>query len=145
MKNLDLILAVMLCMGQSGLAGSGQTVHGCNELASVSKQILLLSAVAGCIAVPVGQCPCHGERNGNGRAIKSKLWSPNRVDKIDAPVNAIFWIMKDPTIPPVVKLKGAALASVMGATLATKTSTAERVAADTIFFSAASASSGSLS
>ncbi len=70
-------------------------------------------------------------RNGNGRAIKSKLWSPNRVDKIDAPVNAIFWVMKDPTIPPVVKLKGAALASVMGATLATKTSTAERVAAGT--------------
>ena len=59
-------------------------------------------------------------RNGNGRAIKSKLWSPNRVDKIDEPVNAIFWIMKDPTIPPVVKLKGASLASVMGATLATK-------------------------
>ena len=70
-------------------------------------------------------------RNGNGRAIKSKLWSPNRVDKIDSPVNAIFWIMKDPTIPPVVKLKGASLASVMGATLATKTSTAERVAAGT--------------
>lgn len=70
-------------------------------------------------------------RNGNGRALKSKLWSPNRVDKIDAPVNAIFWIMKDPTIPPVVKLKGSALASVMGATLATKTSTAERVAAGT--------------
>ncbi len=70
-------------------------------------------------------------RNGNGRAIKSKLWSPNRVDKIDAPVNAIFWIMKDPTIPPVVKLKGAALAAVMGATLATKTSSAERVAAGT--------------
>ena len=70
-------------------------------------------------------------RNGNGRAIKSKLWSPNRVDKIDAPVNAIFWIMKDPAIPPIVKLKGAALASVMGATLATKTSTAERVAAGT--------------
>ena len=70
-------------------------------------------------------------RNGNGRAIKSKLWSPNRVDKIDAPVNAIFWIMKDPTFPPVVKLSGSALASVMGATLATKTSTAERVAAGT--------------
>ena len=70
-------------------------------------------------------------RNGNGRAIKSKLWSPNRVDKIDSPVNSIIWIMKDPTIPPCVKLKGAALASVMGATLATKTSTAERVAAGT--------------
>ncbi len=67
-------------------------------------------------------------RNGNGRAIKSKLWSPNRVDKIEAPVNAIFWIMKDPTIPPVVKLKGASLASAMGATLATKRSSAERLA-----------------
>ncbi|MEY8336832.1 phosphoenolpyruvate carboxykinase (ATP) [Lachnospiraceae bacterium 62-35] len=67
-------------------------------------------------------------RNGNGRAIKSKLWAPNRVDKIEEPVNAIFWIMKDPTIPPVVKLKGASLASVMGATLATKRSSAERLA-----------------
>ena len=67
-------------------------------------------------------------RNGNGRAIKSKLWSPNRVDKIEAPVNAIFWIMKDPTLPPIVRLKGAALASVMGATLATKRSSAERLA-----------------
>ncbi len=66
-------------------------------------------------------------RNGNGRAIKSKLWSPDRVDKIDSPVNAIFWIMKDPTIPPVVRLKGASLASVMGATLATKRSSAERL------------------
>ena len=67
-------------------------------------------------------------RNGNGRAIKSKLWSPNRVDKIEEPVNAIFWIMKDPTIPPVVKLKNPSLASVMGATLATKRTTAERLA-----------------
>lgn len=67
-------------------------------------------------------------RNGNGRALKSKLWSPNRVDKIAEPVNAIFWIMKDPTIPPVVKLKGASLAAVMGATLATKRTTAERLA-----------------
>lgn len=66
-------------------------------------------------------------RNGNGRAIKSKLWSPNRVDKIDSPVNAIFWIMKDPTIPPIVHLKGASLAAVMGATLATKRSSAERL------------------
>lgn len=67
-------------------------------------------------------------RNGNGRAIKSKLWSANRVDKIEAPVNSIFWIMKDPTIPPIIKLKGSSLASVMGATLATKRSSAERLA-----------------
>ncbi|MGL4362604.1 MAG: phosphoenolpyruvate carboxykinase (ATP) [Cellulosilyticaceae bacterium] len=67
-------------------------------------------------------------RNGNGRAVKSILWSPNRVNKFDEPVNAIFWLMKDPTLPPVVKLSGSSLASVMGATLATKRSTAERLA-----------------
>lgn len=68
-------------------------------------------------------------RNGNGRAVKSKLWSPNRVDRIDEPINAIFWLMKDPTIPPVVKLSGSALGSAMGATLATKRTTAERLEA----------------
>ncbi|RDU22988.1 phosphoenolpyruvate carboxykinase (ATP) [Anaerosacchariphilus polymeriproducens] len=68
-------------------------------------------------------------RNGNGRAIKSRLWSPNRVDKIDEPVNSIIWIMKDSTLPPIIKLNGSALASVMGATLATKRTSAERLAA----------------
>lgn len=67
-------------------------------------------------------------RNGNGRAVKSKLWSPNRVDKFEEPVNAIFWLMKDPTLPPVLKLRGGSLSSVMGATLATKRSSAERLA-----------------
>ena len=67
-------------------------------------------------------------RNGNGRAVKSKLWSPNRVDRINEPINAIFWLMKDPTIPPVLKLKGAALGAAMGATLATKRTSAERLA-----------------
>ena len=67
-------------------------------------------------------------RNGNGRAVKSKLWSKNRVDRIDEPINAIFWLMKDPTIPPVIKLSGASLGAVMGATLATKRSSAERLA-----------------
>ncbi|MCK4258903.1 MAG: phosphoenolpyruvate carboxykinase (ATP) [Halanaerobiales bacterium] len=67
-------------------------------------------------------------RNGNGRAVKSKLWSPNRVDKFDEPINAVFWLMKDSTLPPVLKLEGAILASVMGATLATKRTSAERLA-----------------
>ncbi len=67
-------------------------------------------------------------RNGNGRAVKSKLWSPNRVDRIDDPINAIFWLMKDPSMPPVIRLKGAALGSAMGATLATKRTSAERLA-----------------
>ncbi len=67
-------------------------------------------------------------RNGNGRAVKSKLWSPNRENKFAEPINAIFWLMKDPTIPPVIKLSGSSLASVMGATLATKRTSAERLA-----------------
>jgi len=67
-------------------------------------------------------------RNGNGRAIKSRLWSPNRVDRVDEPINAIFWLMKDPTMPPVVKITEASLGSAMGATLATKRTTAERLA-----------------
>lgn len=66
-------------------------------------------------------------RNGNGRAIKSKLWAPNRVDKMEEPVNAIVWLMKDHSLPPVVKIENPILASVMGACLATKRSTAEKL------------------
>lgn len=68
-------------------------------------------------------------RNGNGRAIKSKIWSPNRVDKLPEPCDAIIWLMKDATLPPVLKITDPVLASVMGATLATKRTTAERLAA----------------
>lgn len=67
-------------------------------------------------------------RNGNGRAIKSKLWSPTRVDRIDEKINAIFWLMKDPTIPPVIKITSPELGATMGATLATKRTSAERLA-----------------
>lgn len=67
-------------------------------------------------------------RNGNGRAVKSRFWSSNRIDRIDEPLNAICWLMKDPTLPPVVKITGSSLASVMGATLATRRTSAERLA-----------------
>lgn len=66
-------------------------------------------------------------RNGNGRAIKSRLWAENRVNKVDEPVDSIAWLMKDATLPPVIKINNPILASVMGATLATKRSTAERL------------------
>lgn len=66
-------------------------------------------------------------RNGNGRALKSVFWTDNRVNKIDEPVDAIIWLMKDATLPPVVKINNPVLASVMGATLATKRTTAERL------------------
>jgi phosphoenolpyruvate carboxykinase (ATP) len=67
-------------------------------------------------------------RNGNGRAIKSKLWSKNRVDKLAEPVNSIIWLMKDPTLPPVLKVTNPVLAAALGATLATKRTSAERLA-----------------
>ncbi|QTA37192.1 phosphoenolpyruvate carboxykinase (ATP) [Thermosipho ferrireducens] len=66
-------------------------------------------------------------RNGNGRAIKSKLWSQNRMDKIDEPINSIFWLMRDPVLPPVVKIDDVILASTMGAALTTKRTTAEKL------------------
>ena len=43
-------------------------------------------------------------RNGNGRAVKSRLWSPNRVDLFEESVNAVIWLMKDPTLPPLIKI-----------------------------------------
>ncbi len=98
---------------------------GCDD-----NKYILTQQNAGAIALADGKVVSVTEdiRNGNGRAVKSKLWSPNRVDRIDQPINAIFWLMKDPTIPPVLKLSGAALGSAMGATLATKRSSAERLA-----------------
>ena len=66
-------------------------------------------------------------RNGNGRAIKSKLWSDNRVDKLQEPINAIVWLMKDQSLPPVLKIENPVLASVLGACLATKRTTAEKL------------------
>ncbi len=68
-------------------------------------------------------------RNGNGRAVKSILWSPNRLNRFQEPVDAIMWIMKDPTLPPLLKITDPVLASTMGATLATKRTSAERLAA----------------
>ncbi len=98
---------------------------GCDD-----NKYILTQQNAGAIMTADGKVVSVTEdiRNGNGRAVKSKLWSPNRVDRLDQPVNAIFWLMKDPTIPPVLKLSGASLGSAMGATLATKRSSAERLA-----------------
>jgi phosphoenolpyruvate carboxykinase (ATP) len=67
-------------------------------------------------------------RNTNGRAVKSRLWSPNRVDKINKKINAVFWLMKDPCVPPLLKINDPVLASTLGATLATKRTSAERLA-----------------
>ena len=64
-------------------------------------------------------------RNGNGRCLKSKYWTPKRAFKFDNKVDAIFWIMKDDTLPPILKINSSILGSTLGATLATKRSSAE--------------------
>ena len=69
-------------------------------------------------------------RNANGRAIKSQFWTDNRVNHFDHPVNAIIWLMKDETLPPVLKITNPVLAATMGATLATRRSTAEKLDAN---------------
>ncbi|MFC2396355.1 MAG: phosphoenolpyruvate carboxykinase (ATP), partial [Veillonella atypica] len=66
-------------------------------------------------------------RNSNGRAIKSQFWTDNRVNYVGEPVNAIVWLMKDKTLPPILKIDDPVLASTMGATLATRRSTAEKL------------------
>lgn len=66
-------------------------------------------------------------RNGNGRTVKSRYSTSNRVDKFDEPINAIYWIMKDDSLPPVIKVTDPVLAATFGATLATKRSTAEQL------------------
>lgn len=66
-------------------------------------------------------------RNGNGRAIKSRFVTPNRVDHLDDKIDAVFWIMKDDVFPPVVKINDPILAAIFGATLATKRSSAENI------------------
>ena len=69
-------------------------------------------------------------RNGNGRTVKSKLVTPNRVDHIKEKINAVYWIMQDESLPPVVKVSDPNLASIFGLTLATKRSTAENIVGD---------------
>ena len=69
-------------------------------------------------------------RNNNGRAIKSQFWTDNRVNFVKDPVNAIVWLMKDKTLPPILKVDDPILAATMGATLATRRSTAEKLDAN---------------
>lgn len=64
-------------------------------------------------------------RNSNGRALKSKFWTKHRAFKFDNKIDAIFWIMKDDTLPPILKINSSILGSTLGATLATKRSSAE--------------------
>lgn len=66
-------------------------------------------------------------RNGNGRTIKSRFVIPNREDHLTEKIDSIFWIMKDDSLPPILKINNPILASIFGLTLATKRSTAENI------------------
>jgi len=65
--------------------------------------------------------------SGNGRTVKSIFATPKREFRFAHRCDAIFWIMKDDALPPVLKVNSPALASAMGATLATKRTTAEYI------------------
>lgn len=66
-------------------------------------------------------------RNGNGRTVKSRYATSNRVDRIDEEIDAIFWIIKDDAFPPLVKINDPELATTFGCTLMTKRSSAENI------------------
>lgn len=66
-------------------------------------------------------------RNGNGRTIKSRYSTDNRVDRIEEGIDSIFWIIKDNAFPPITKVTSSALATAFGLTLMTKRSTAENL------------------
>jgi phosphoenolpyruvate carboxykinase (ATP) len=99
-------------------------------LTSPDNKFLITTQNVGCTLDDAGKKVLVTEdiRNGNGRAIKSKLWAANRVDKLAEPINAIVWLMKDHSLPPVVRIDDPVLASTMGACLATKRTTAEKLA-----------------
>jgi len=68
-------------------------------------------------------------RNANGRCIKSRDVLGTVADKTGKP-DAVVWLMKDSTLPPIVRLDNAMLAVAMGATLMTKRTAAENVSAE---------------
>lgn len=65
-------------------------------------------------------------RNANGRCIKSRDVLGTVGDKTGKP-DAVVWLMKDSTLPPIVRLDNPILAAAMGATLMTKRTPAENV------------------
>ncbi|OJG98061.1 hypothetical protein RV18_GL003757 [Enterococcus termitis] len=70
-------------------------------------------------------------RNNNGRTVKSRFATPNRIDSVSEKLDAVYWIMKDDSLPPIVRIDDPVLAAVFGLTLATKRSTAENVTPET--------------
>lgn len=90
----------------------------------ISTQNMLVCDVDGKI-LPYGQ----DRRNKNGRAIFSRKLLGETTNTIGFP-GYIGWLMKDTTLPPVVKITQTNLAVAMGATLMTKRTAAENVTAE---------------
>lgn len=68
-------------------------------------------------------------RNNNGRAIFSRELLGNITDTIGFPAH-LCWLMKDSTLPPIMRLTSPELAVAMGSTLMTKRTAAENVSAE---------------
>lgn len=66
-------------------------------------------------------------RNSNGRAVKSRFMTKNRTDHLASALDAVYWIMKDDSLPPVLKITDPVIAAAFGVTLATKRSSAENI------------------
>ncbi|MBW2092630.1 MAG: phosphoenolpyruvate carboxykinase, partial [Deltaproteobacteria bacterium] len=87
----------------------------------ISTQNMLVAEVDGKV-LPYGR----DTRNNNGRAIFSRELLGETTNVIGFP-NALGWLMKDTTLPPVIKIKDIDLSVAMGATLMTKRTPAENV------------------
>lgn len=68
-------------------------------------------------------------RNNNSRALLDRDLLGNYTNKIGYP-NYICWLMKDTTLPPILKIEDKHLAVALGATLMTKRTAAENVSAE---------------
>ena len=90
----------------------------------ICTQNMLVVNVDGKI-LPAGQ----DIRNNNGRALFGRELLGKTTDTIGFP-NAIGWLMKDSTLPPLMRLNNPYLAVAMGATLMTKRTAAENVSAE---------------
>ena len=90
----------------------------------ISTQNMLVVNYNGKI-IPAGQ----DIRNNNGRALFNRALLGKTTNTIGFP-NSIGWLMKDSTLPPIMKLTNPDLAVAMGATLMTKRTAAENVSAE---------------
>jgi len=90
----------------------------------ISTQNMLVVEVDGKI-MPYG----WDTRNNNGRAILARELLGETTNVIGFP-NSIGWLMKDATLPPVVKVNDIDLAVALGATLMTKRTAAENISAE---------------